>query len=267
MIEQLNGESRVYFIVGDPIAQVKSPYGVTVAMQQQGFNAVCVPAHVAPTDLGAAMETFQRMKNVYGVIATVPHKFDAFSHCASGTDRARFLQAANVIRRAPDGSWRGDMVDGLAMAAALKAAGHELRGRKALLVGAGGAGTAIGHALLTSGVASLDVHDTDAARRERLIAKLATLDVAPVHAGSADPSAYDLVVNATPLGMREGDPYPFDVSRLKPTTVVADVVTTPAITALIAAARAAGCPTVTGLDMFAQVSGLMIDFLLGRSAD
>jgi len=267
MIEQLNGESRVYFIVGDPIAQVKSPYGVTVAMQNQGFNAVCVPAHVVPADLPQAMATFNQMKNVFGVIATVPHKFDAFAHCASGTRRANFLQAANVIRRAPDGSWRGDMVDGLAMTAAMIAAGHSLKGRKALLVGAGGAGTAIGHALLTSGVASLAVHDTDPQRRDRLIEKLATLDIAPVRAGTDDPSAYDLVVNATPLGMREGDPYPFDVAKLKAGTLVGDVVTTSPATPVIAAAKAAGCATVTGLDMFAQVSGLMIDFLLGRSDD
>jgi len=133
--------------------------------------------------------------------------------------------------------------------------------------GAGGAATAIGHALLTSGVASLAVHDTDPQRRDRLIEKLATLDIAPVRAGTDDPSAYDLVVNATPLGMREGDPYPFDVAKLKAGTLVGDVVTTSPATPVIAAAKAAGCATVTGLDMFAQVSGLMIDFLLGRSDD
>lgn len=262
MIEQLNGESRVFFIVGDPIAQVKSPYGVTVEMQNRGVNGVCVPAHVVSADLKDAMGVFSRMKNVHGVIATVPHKFDAYRYCQSGTDRARFLQASNVVRRNDDGSWHGDMVDGLAMTAALEKKGHVLHGRKALLVGAGGAGTAIGHALLCSGVVSLAVHDTDVERRDRLIDKLASAQLAPVSVGSPDPSAYDLVVNATPLGMREGDPYPFDVDRLTAQTVVGDVVTVPAVTPLIAAAREKGSATVTGLDMFAQVSGLMIDFLL-----
>ncbi|ENO97453.1 shikimate dehydrogenase [Thauera phenylacetica B4P] len=262
MIKQLNGESRVFFIVGDPIAQVKSPYAVTVELQKRGVNGVCVPAHIAPVDLGDAMRTFNRMQNVHGIIATVPHKFSAFDHCKSGTERANFLQASNVIRRGGDGSWHGDMVDGLAMAAAIERKGHTLRDRKALLVGAGGAGTAIGHALLSAGVASLVVHDTDSERRDRLIAKLASLNLGTVGVGSVDPSANDIVVNATPLGMREGDPYPFDVGRIQSGTIVGDVITVPAVSPLIAAARGIGCPTVTGLDMFAEVSGLMIDFLL-----
>jgi shikimate dehydrogenase len=86
-----------------------------------------------------------------------------------------------------------------------------------------------------------------------------------VQAGSADPAGFDIAVNATPMGMGAGDPLPFDVARLQPACFVGCVVTAPAVTPLIVAARAAGCATVTGSDMFACVRDRMVEFLLGEA--
>jgi shikimate dehydrogenase len=258
----LSGASRVYFIIGDPIAQVKSPAGLTAAMGERGLNAIVVPIHVNSADLGEFMATTSKLKNVDGIVATVPHKFDAYQYCATASARSHFVAAANVMRRGADGLWHGDMLDGLGFVAALRQGGCELAGRRALLVGAGGAGSAIAHALVEAGVGSIAVHDGDAARRGALIARLEGLGKAPVEAGSDDPASFDLVANATPMGMKPGDPLPVRVDRLSAGAFVGDVITMSYVSPLIAAARELGCRTTTGFDMFAQVRDLMVEFFM-----
>jgi shikimate dehydrogenase len=259
---ELSGATRLYFIVGDPIAQVKSPAGVSQAFADHGRDAVCVPAHVAPKDLVAWAAGVSKAQNVDGIIVTVPHKFACTDLCATLSERAAFLHAVNTLRRNADGSWHGDMFDGLGFVSALKEAGCQPQGKKALLVGAGGAGSAIAHALVMAGVAGLAIHDEDSTRRSSLIQRLVGLGRCTVKDGSADPGGFDIVINATPVGMKEGDPYPLDVSRLAPGMFCGCVITAPAITPFIAAARQAGCHTLTGTQMFSKVRDLMVDFLL-----
>ncbi len=264
MLEHLNGATRVHFIVGDPIAQVKSPAGVTLAFAERGHNAIVVPAHVGPKQLAAWHAGLSHAQNVDGIIVTVPHKFAAFGLCASTSERATFLRAVNTLRRNPDGSWHGDMFDGLAFVEAMRDKGCEPRGKRALLIGAGGAGSAIAHSLLIAGTSSLALADTSKLRRTTLIDRLNWLKLALVTHGSTDATGYDIVINATPMGMKEGDPYPVDVTTLDAAMFVGCVVTAPAVSPLIAAAREQGCATVTGADMFARVRDLMVDFLLAK---
>jgi shikimate dehydrogenase len=270
VLDSYSGATRVLFIVGSPIAQVKSPAGVTRSMRERGADVIVVPAHVLPADLAAWFEAVKRMPNVDGVIVTVPHKFAALGVCDEATPRARSIGAANVIRRSASGGWLGDMCDGEGYVAGLRAAGCEPAGKRALLVGAGGAGSAIAHALLDAGVASLALHEADEARREALAAKLRAYGPQVGHpvvpeVGSPDPSGFDLVINATPMGMQPQDPLPVDVSRLSATTFVGDVVTMPPVPPLIAAARAQGLGTMTGDGMFAAVCERMVAFYLEQA--
>lgn len=261
---RLDGETRVYYVVGDPIAQVKSPHGVTASFQAQGLNAVCLPAHVGADDLTAFFQGLKTMRNVDGLMITVPHKIAFTALCDDVSDTARFLNTVNVVRR--EGSrWVGDMFDGKAQIEAMRRNGAEFSGKKALLAGAGGAGTAIAHALLQAGVAELAIHETDAARRDHLISRLNGLGLGKVSVGSADPSGFELVVNATPLGMRPDDALPFQADRLTPDMFVADVVAHPPLTEWIRQAQAQGCRTSSGGDMFACVRDLMVDFLLKQA--
>jgi shikimate dehydrogenase len=262
--EGLSGATRIYFIVGDPIAQVRSPAGVTAALRAAGRDALVVPAHVAPADLPVFFTGVKPMHNVDGVIITVPHKFSAAGYCTTLSDEAAFLGAVNTLRRMPDGHWHGGMFDGTGFVAALNDAGCEPTGKRALLIGAGGAGSAIGHALVSAGVGSLDVRDNDADRTTSLTGRLNALQRGKVGSAAADVEAhtFDIVVNASPLGMRADDPLPIDVSRLRPQTFVGDVVTKPPLTPFIEAARARGCPTVTGTQMFGRVCDRMVEFLL-----
>jgi len=262
MSQALSGATRVHFIVGDPIAQVKSPAGVTQAFHDAGRNAVCIPAHVAPNDLAGWAKGVSLAQNVDGIIVTVPHKFSCFELCATTSDRAGFLKAVNTLRRNADGTWHGDMFDGMGYVEALKSKGCEPRGQRALLVGAGGADSAIAYSLVTAGVREVAIHDPDTVRRDGLIARLASLGLGKVSAGSNDPTGFDICINATPIGMKDGDPHPIDSSKFTAQQFVGCVITAPAVPPMVAAARTKGCNTMTGADMFARVRDLMVEFLL-----
>jgi shikimate dehydrogenase len=254
-----NGETRVHLILGDPVGQTKSPSGLTAEFVARGVNAICVPVHVTPAHFDAFVVAAQRAQNIDGLVITIPHKFAALRHCDEASGRAKFLGAANVLWRVAADRWCGDMTDGAAMVAALQRAGCDPAGRRALVVGAGGAGSAVALALVEAGVAALTVTDVDLKRCGNLVERLAS---AVVHAGSADPAGCDVVVNATPAGMRRGDPLPVDPDRLAPSAVVGDLITRPVMTPLLEAARRRGCTVVTGEDMFAAAAGELADILL-----
>jgi shikimate 5-dehydrogenase len=258
----LSGATRLNIIVGDPIAQVKAPGGVTKAFAERGHDGVLVPVQVGSEDLPALLAVADRLKNLDGIVVTVPHKFACFAHCSSTSDRASFLGAVNIMRRRKDGGWHGDMVDGLGFVGAVRSKGFDPRGKRALLVGAGGAGSAIAMALVEAGIGELAIHDEDTARRDVLVARLGTLGRANIVAGCSDPAGYDLVGNATPAGMKAGDPLPIDIGKLAPATFVGCVVTAPSIPPLIEAARRLGCPTSTGTEMYNALQSPIVDFLL-----
>jgi shikimate dehydrogenase len=262
----LNGETRLHLIIGDPVAQTRSPEGLTREFAARKINAVCIPVHVAPIDFDQFMRAAKRVQNIDGFIITIPHKFAALGHCDEASDRAKFLCAANLMHRIAPGRWRGDMTDGVATVAALRRAGCEPGGARALVIGAGGAGSAVALALIEAGVAELFVMDVDSERRSGLMHRLSVRAPAVVQGGAVIPSDYDLVVNATPVGMKPTDPLPIDAANLDPSTFVADLITKPVMTPLLEAARCRGCRVMTGEDMFAVQASLMADILLAPPA-
>lgn len=256
----LTGTTRLNLILGDPVAQVKSPNGVTRAFADRGVDAVLVPFQVGVEALKSVLTVVDSIKNLDGIVVTVPHKFACFTHCSSVSERADRLGVVNVMRRGTDGGWHGDMVDGLGFVGAIRAKGFDPSGKRALLVGAGGAGSAIALALLEAGVHELAIHDVDSARRDQLVERLKASRSGDVIVGSADPTGFDLVGNATPAGMMLGDPLPIDTTKLDPSTFVGCVITVPAASPLIEDARRIGCPTSTGTDMYNALQTLMVDF-------
>ncbi len=260
---ELDGASRLHFVIGDPIAQVKSPAGVSEMLQARGHNALCIPGHIAPQDLDVLWAGLKTLKNLDGVIVTVPHKIAAVHMADRLSERAAFLGVVNTLRRTQTG-WEGDMFDGIGHVSALQKAGCVLEGKRAVLAGAGGAGSAIAHALVLAGVSELAIHETDEVRREALIVRLSSLGMAKVFAGSTDPTGFDVVVNATPSGMKDGDPLPFDGDKLTADMFIGEVITKPAVSPLVERARSIGCRAITGVDMFVEVRDLMVDYLSAR---
>jgi shikimate dehydrogenase len=256
------GATRLVFIVGDPISQVKSPQWVTPRLRELGADMIVVPVQVKPAYLIDFMLTSERMTNVEGMIVTVPHKFSALQQCREISPRARDIGAVNLMKRSPGGGWYGDMQDGVGHVLALRRRGFEPLNKRVLVVGAGGAGSAIALALSVAGASTIAVHDLDPDRRNELLQKLMNQRAASPEIGSANPEGFDLVVNATTMGMNPEDPLPIDIQQLSVSTFVSDVVTVPASPPLIEAARRRGCPTLTGCEMFETMRDLIVDFYI-----
>lgn len=264
MLASLNGATRIHITIGDPIAQVKSPAGITAGFAARGHDAIMIPLQVTPADIEDFFRLAKKLPNLDGIVITVPHKPVAFRHCETTTDRAQVLEVCNVMRREKDGRWHGDMTDGGGFTSALHRSGFDPKGRRALQVGAGGAGSALALSLCMEGVSALSLCDTDTAKRDALIARLARHGHKVTATDKADPAGFDLIVNATPAGMKDGDPFPVEITKLDGKMFVADVITMPLVTPLLAAAQAKGCRTQNGQDMFNAQGDFITEFLLGK---
>jgi shikimate dehydrogenase len=152
MFNRLSDATRLFPIIGDPIEYFESPMRLTRTFEARDYNGICVPMQVPADDLDTVMAGLTASRNVDGILVTMPHKFTAFAHCATSSERAKMLGVVSVIRRNPDRTWHGDMLDGLAFVKAQKDHGAQPEGARVLLLGAGGAGSAIAIALLEAGV-------------------------------------------------------------------------------------------------------------------
>jgi len=165
----VNGSTRVLGVVGDPIAQVRAPRVWTALFQLNGVNAVCVPLHVQSAGLPALFEAARAVRNVQGLIITIPHKPAALQLIDEPTHRARQVGAVNVVCLSPDGRLRGDILDGEGLVSGLPAAGQAIDGRRALIVGCGGVGSAIAFAVASARVREIALSDVLPQRAEQLV--------------------------------------------------------------------------------------------------
>jgi shikimate dehydrogenase len=163
--------------------------------------------------------------------------------------------------RRPDGRLLGDMFDGAGFVRGIVRKGFDLAGTRALVVGCGGVGSAIAASLAAAGIAAIGLFDAHAASAEGLASRLRShYPALAVTTGSNDPTNFDLVVNATPMGMNEGDPMPMDVSRIAPSTFVGEVVMKQEMTAFLRAAQARGCRFQVGADMLFEQIPAYLEF-------
>jgi shikimate dehydrogenase len=246
----ITGSTRLYAIIGDPVAPLRSPALFNAAFAAQGRDAAFIALQIADGDLARAWPGLRAMQNLDGLVITMPHKEAVIPLLARLGPTAQLTGTVNTVRRDAAGDFEGDMFDGEGFRDGLERAGHAPRGARILQIGCGAAGRAIACALARAGAGDLTLHDATPGRAEALAGLLAR-HFAATHAqpGPPDPRGYDIVVNATPMGLREADPLPLDVTRLTPAQVVADVIPNPEVTPLIAAARALGCATTTGRNM------------------
>lgn len=246
----ISGATRLYAVLGDPVAQVQSPGLLNPLFARLGIDAVLVPVHARPDDLERVVRGLQHIGNLDGLFVTVPHKAAAARLADRRSRTVDITGTANVLRREPDGSWLAENFDGSGFVAGLEQAGYEVRGRRVALAGAGGAGSAIAAAILEAGADRLSVTDPDAPKLAALVARLAEHWPGRVDAADEPPlHDSDIAVNATPLGMRPGDPLPFRPEALAPGGVVADIVMKPRETPLLRRAATLGHHVHHGIHM------------------
>ena len=256
----ITGSTDIYAIVGDPIRQARSPGLFNPMIEEAGRDAVLVPLQVPEAAFETAIRTLMNLGNLNGLVITYPFKERVMAHLDVLSDRARQVGGVNAMRREPDGRWTGDMFDGIGLVRAVTAR-TPIRSARILLVGAGGAGRAIGLACAEAGAAAITVAELDAGRSDWLVERIrAHYPNCEVRPGPAVVGEQDILINATPVGMAEGDGLPAEIGALTSAMTVIDIVPYPENTPLLAAARAAGAAAIPGAAMTNGQARAILEF-------
>lgn len=249
-------------ILGHPVAQVATPSLWNAVFAARGQDAVCVPFDLPPEGLEPFYDWVRLADNVPGFLTTIPHKAALATVCDELGAAAQFLGAANTVRKLPNGGFGGDMFDGHGMLDAIAATGTDIAGRHVVICGAGAAGSAIALEALSRGAAAMTILDHDPDRAATVAHRLGkTTGVTPSTALSDAPAQDGILINASPAGSPGTAPPPFCEALVAAAACVADALTDPAQTELIARARQLGRVTVTGPEMAACQASRMRAFL------
>ncbi|MEY4345913.1 MAG: hypothetical protein RL032_1745 [Pseudomonadota bacterium] len=251
----INGNTEIIAHIGYPTHSFKSPMIYNPYFEQAGINAIVVPMGCQVPEYPAFLKAVFGLTNIRGALITMPHKVTTVGLLDEVTPTVRVAGACNAVKRLADGRLVGDMFDGAGFVRGVQRKGLNLAGAKVLVVGSGGVGCAIAASLAAAGIASIRLFDVNTASADGLGQRLKqNYPQIEVQVGSSDPTGCDLVVNATPMGMNEGDPLPLDVSKLAASTFVGEVVMRTEMTAFLTAAKARGCAVQVGSDMlFEQI--------------
>ena len=249
----LTGTTRVFYILGDPVAQVRAPEVYNALFQRHGIDAVLVPLKLPAVALRGFLEHGLKAENIGGLWATIPHKGPLFDILDPSDPVARVAGAVNAVRCLADGRLEGALFDGIGFVKGLDHFGIEVQGRRVLVVGAGGGGHAVAAAIAQRGPALLAVANRSAARAQALVDRLQPLvGPAATVVASADPAGFDLVVNCTSQGLKPDDALPFDPARLSAGAVVVDILMSRQPTPLLRACRERGLRAEAGFEMLVQ---------------
>ncbi|AVS72982.1 shikimate dehydrogenase family protein [Paracidovorax cattleyae] len=257
MSPPITGDTQVYLLPGDPVRNVRLPRMFNAVFARFGMDAVMVPVQVPVRDFALYFRSAFLARNLRGMVIAPPHKprvVDLLDSCGLC---GRVAGSVNVVRRTDDGQLEGDLFDGDGLLDALDHYGIPFRGRRVLVLGAGVSAAAIGLALAEGDAdnraSHIAFHDTASGKAAGVAAQLdAFFDTTTVAVDSNAPEGYDLVINATPLGLSDGDASPVDVQRMEPHAALFDILLRNQPTPLVRAARARGLHAQAGFEMLIQ---------------
>jgi shikimate dehydrogenase len=257
----ITGRCKVIAHIGYPTETFTAPTIYNPWFDTQGIDAVVTPLGIRPEDFPALFPALFRITTMHGALITMPYKVVVAGMVDELTATARIAGACNAVLKRPDGTLLGDMFDGSGFVRGAERKGCAIAGATALVVGTGGVGSAIAAALAASGLRAISLFDVHAPSAEALADRLrGHYPSLRITTGSPDPSGWDIVVNATPLGMKDGDPLPLDIDRVDPATFVGEVVLKEEYTPLLRAARAKGCRVQAGTDMLFEMIPAYLEF-------
>jgi shikimate dehydrogenase len=258
----ITGKTTLIAHIGWPTGSFKAPMIYNPWFEMKGIEAVVIPMGVEAKDYpGLLKPLFSSIRNLHGALITMPHKVTTVGLVDELTTTAKIAGSCNAILRRPDGSLLGDMFDGAGFVRGVERKGRAIAGASALVVGSGGVGSAIAASLAASGLAAIGLFDASALSAEALGERLRLhYPALRIVTGLDDPTGYDIVVNATPLGMQQGDPLPVDVAKIAAGTFVGEVVMKEEFTPLLRAATEKGCPVQVGTDMLFEMIPAYLEF-------
>ena len=251
----IDGNTELIAHIGFPTHSFKSPLIYNPYFEKEGINALVVPMGCQAEHYPAFLKSVFQLTNIRGALITMPHKVTTVGLLDGVTPTVKVAGACNAVKLDAQGRLVGDMFDGAGFVRGVRRKGFNLSGKRVLVVGTGGVGSAIAASLAAENIAAITLFDVNTASCESLAQRLVNeYPHIQVKTGSNDPDGHDLVVNATPMGMNEGDPLPMDVLRIAPETFVGEVVMRTEMTAFLLAAQQRGCRVQVGSDMlFEQI--------------
>lgn len=257
----IRGTTKLIAHLGYPTESFKAPMIYNPYFHKHGIDAVVVPMGCKTEDYAVFLKLVFKLSNIHGALVTMPHKVTTVALLDEVSTTVRVAGSCNAVRLGENGTLVGDMFDGEGFVRGVLRKGRTLKGASVLVAGAGGVGSAIAASLAKAGVAELAVYDSYTPMMDGLAGRLrANYPALKVVTGSIDPAGKDIVVNATPLGMNEGDPLPMDAARIAPSTFVGEVVMKNEITPFLEAARARGCAYQVGTDMLFEQIPAYLEF-------
>ncbi len=222
--------------------------------ERRGIDAAVVPMSARREGYAELFRALFTLTNLRGALVTMPHKATTMALVDEISPAAAIAGATNAVVKREDGSLLADQFDGAGFVRALVQQGFEPRGARVVIVGAGGVGSAIAASLAAARAGGIALVNRSSAPAEELARRLGVHHPdLEVRLGAAGARGADLIVNATSLGARPGDPMPFDLHGVDGSTVVADVVNTPGLTPFLAAAGERGCTIQTGAAMLREM--------------
>lgn len=261
---QITGATQLLGLIGDPVSQARTPAMANELLKCRNRHGVhvLVPMHVATEQLEHCLLGLRAMRNFSGAVVTMPHKTRIAGLIDELSSESALVGAVNVIRRRSDGTLVGTLLDGEGFVAGLNTAGHAVAGKVCVLVGAGGAASAIAFALARHGCKSLYLLNRTSSKASSLAKRIAEMfPEVQITIGLQTHSTYDIAINGTSLGMKTGDPLPMAEELIDRTTLVAECVVSPEITPLLEVAKRRGRKTHTGVHMLAAQMELMLAFM------
>lgn len=260
-VDYISGRTRMFAIIGDPIEQVRSPELVSAEFRRRKCDAIMVPLHVLPGDFDTALPALKKLPNLGGLVFTIPYKVRARALADELSGQARVVGAINVLVRGPNGRWLGEILDGLGCVEGFRRRGLSFADQRVCLIGAGGAGSAVGVAVAAEGPRAMRLFDVDEGKAEALAAKLrAAAPRASVVVGPPTIEGIDILMNASPVGMLDDPRMPIAADAFPSSLIVFDAIVKPERTRLLALAERGGCRIVTGREMMRGQIAKMVDF-------
>lgn len=268
---QINGETKVFGIVGNPVSHSLSPLIHNAAFRQNRFNGVYVPFHT--TRVSAPLGQSMGAMGIQGLSVTIPHKTWARKVADRVDDLSRFCNASNTLKFHSDGTIEAFNTDGPGAIRALKTVLKRTGGKRYLILGYGGSASAIAAALLLNENPSLvAIYGRNKKKRDRFVSELKAIEGTRSSILSTDlsdfkPEDIDVIINTTPMGMKGGpEGLPLPEEFIKNFHIVFDIVYTPARTPLLDLAERRGARTVQGYLMLLYQATIQFEIFTGEKA-
>jgi shikimate dehydrogenase len=266
----ISGKTSVFGIFGHPVEHTFSPGMHNAAFAKIKRDACYVPFAVAPADLGRAVRAVVAL-GIRGLNITIPHTETIIPFLDDLTDDARMIGAVNTIE-VNRGKLIGHNTDGRGFLRSLREeTGFRPKGKTILMVGSGGAARAVGINLALSGARTIILCDLDTVKASKLGREIQTRTatrvevVSPERLEKAAPTA-ECIINATPLGLKPGDPLPIPRHLIRKDQLICDLVYNPLRTPLLKAARSAGADTLSGIGMLLYQGVIAFEIWTGGKA-